>query len=163
MNARPTADQCFLMMAHAASLRATCKRRKVGAVLVVGGQVVSSGYNGAPRGLPHCLEDGCEMEHGHCVRCVHAEANALIQAGRAGRGTQGATLYTTASPCRHCMMLAINAGVTRVVYAVAYQSPDHGCDAAAWALRAARTVGIEMVHLPVPHLDAAGMLAATSS
>lgn len=148
---RPTADRAFLAMAAAAAMRATCCRRSVGAVLVVDGLVVATGYNGAPRGLPHCLDVGCEMHDGHCVACIHAEANALLQAGRAGRSTVGATLYTTASPCRGCTMLAINAGVRRVVYAAAYRTDDAS---GAWAMRVAGELGIEMVHLPRP--DCAG-------
>ena len=143
---RPTADEAFLAMAAAAETRATCCRRSVGAVLVADGLVVATGYNGAPRGLPHCIEVGCEMEAGHCIACIHAEANALLQAGRAGRSTVGATLYTTASPCRGCMMLAINAGVRRVVYAAAYRTDD---SSGAWALRVAGDLGIVMEHLPL--------------
>jgi dCMP deaminase len=142
--ARPSEDEYFMQMAVATSRRGTCSRRRVGAVLVADGCVVATGYNGAPRGLPHCLDVGCELEHGHCVRCVHAEANALIQAGRLGHITSKTTLYTTTSPCRSCLSLIINARVARVVYAGLYTAPEHTSQKANWALEAAKTVGIVM-------------------
>jgi dCMP deaminase len=141
-------DKKWMKVARAIADFGTCKRRKVGAVLVRDGHIVSTGYNGAPAGLEHCLEVGCEMEDGHCVRCVHAEANALIQAGLASSGkTRGATLYTTASPCRRCMELIINARVERIVYAEQYTSATHKGDKSAWAIEIADRLGIEMVFL----------------
>lgn len=136
-------------IAREASTRATCKRRKVGAVLTRNNRVVSTGYNGAPEGQDHCLDVGCDMENGHCVRTIHAEANALIQAGLSGGpGTDGATLYTTASPCRACMGLIINAGVKRIVYADPYIDPSHEGNKMAWAIEAAGRAGIVMMNLP---------------
>jgi len=105
-------------------------RRKVGALLVKEKQVVSSGYNGAPRGLPHCQELGCLREeqgvpsgqrHELC-RATHAEANAIIQAAFHGVSTAGATLYCTTAPCTICAKMLINAGVKRIVYEDGY--PD---------------------------------------
>lgn len=147
----------FLLMAWAASLRATCCRRKVGAVLVTQTEAIYSGRNGAPRGMPHCIErdGGCEVAHGHCASSVHAEINAVIKAARSGGRTDGSTIYTTASPCRSCMGAIINAGVTRVVYADPYRTDD---PSGAWALEAAKRLGIEMVHFPltVQAVDVAG-------
>jgi len=136
-------------MAVAASTRATCQRRKVGAVLIKGSQIVSSGYNGAPEGLEHCLDVGCEMGHGHCIRCIHAEANAIIQAGLGKAGTAGTTIYTTASPCRGCMGLIINARIAHVVYSDPYKDPTHEGDQSQWAMMAAVQLGIKMTHLKV--------------
>lgn len=146
---RPSKDQYWMNIAREVGTRATCTRRKVGAVLVSGSKrIVSTGYNGAPEGLPHCLDIGCDMEGGHCVRTIHAEANVLIQAGHDGSSTLGATLYTAASPCRNCMGLIINAGIKRVVYADPYVDPSHDGDKSRWALDVAGQVGIIMLHLP---------------
>jgi len=111
-----------MSIAVAVSRAATCRRASVGAVLVKDGCIVSTGYNGAPKGEPHCTDVGCEMEHDHCIRCVHAEANALIQAGTIGVSTEGVTLYTTTHPCRNCMGLIINAGIEDIVYLTPYSS-----------------------------------------
>lgn len=144
---RPSKDEYWMQIARDVATRATCKRRKVGAVLVRNSRVASTGYNGSPEGLPHCLDDGCDMENGHCVKTVHAEANALIQAGLAGSSTEGTTLYTTASPCRACMGLIINAGIKRVVYADPYIDASHGDDKMAWSVWAAGQTNIVMMCL----------------
>lgn len=144
---RPDRDTYFMGIARAVAARASCARRKCGAVLVIDGHIISTGYNGAPEGEVHCLEAGCELEHGHCVRSVHAEINALLQAGRDGHSTSGATLYTTASPCRPCMNAIINSRVVRVVYADQYKDPTHAGDKSAWAHEAAVRRGIEMLRL----------------
>ena len=144
---RPSKDVYFMGIAKAVAARATCRRRKVGAVLVRDGHIIATGYNGSPEGLEHCLEAGCEINGGHCVRCVHAEANVLIQAGQIGSATKGTTLYTTASPCRGCMGLIINARVTRVVYSEPYRDTSHEGDESRWALDTATKLGIAMVLL----------------
>lgn len=144
---RPSKDRYFMDIAQAVAARATCQRRKVGAVLVRDGFITSTGYNGSPEGLEHCTDVGCEIIGGHCVRCVHAEANALIQSGVVGAETEGATMYTTASPCRACMGLIINARIKRVVYAEPYKDSTHDGDQSRWALDVAQRLGIEMVHL----------------
>lgn len=147
---RLTQNEYFMNVAKSVSARATCPRRAVGAILVYRGRIVSSGYNGSPRGLPHCTDSGCELVGGHCVRAVHAEANCLLQAAEHGAPTNKTTLYTTASPCRNCMSLIINAGVKRVVYAERYGDNNEidPKDAGIWSLEAAEVVGIEMIHRP---------------
>jgi dCMP deaminase len=100
-----------MQIAHATKTRSTCPRRRVGVVIVRHNTILATGYNGAPVGLPHCEAVGCLMEHGHCVRTVHAEINALLRC-TAG----GATLYTTSAPCRACAQAVVNAGVERLVY-----------------------------------------------
>lgn len=148
---RPSHDENFMKVARVISERATCKRRYVGAVLARGVYIVSTGYNGAPRGMKHCWEADCDIVAGHCVRAVHAEANALIQAGVAGAATSGTTLYTTTSPCQRCMGLIINAGIERVVYAEAYKAPEHDDEPENWVLKAARETEVAMIHLPDPN------------
>jgi dCMP deaminase len=108
-------------IAKQVSTRATCDRKHVGALLVRDKTILSTGYNGSIRGLPHCDEAGHMMENGHCVATVHAEANAIIQAAKNGVGIDGATIYTTASPCWPCFKLIANAGINRVVFGEFYR------------------------------------------
>jgi dCMP deaminase len=118
---RPSWDEYFMMMARdVVSTRATCLRRKVGAVLVRDKRILTTGYNGSPPGMPHCTEVGCWMVEGHCIRTIHAEQNAIVQAAIHGISTQGATCYVTSAPCVHCAKLLIAAGIVRVVYADRY-------------------------------------------
>jgi dCMP deaminase len=95
----------------------------VGAVVVRDRTILSTGYNGSIRGMPHCDEVGHMMENGHCVATVHAEANAILQAAKNGVRIVGATLYTTASPCWPCFKLIANSGCVRIVYGEFYRDP----------------------------------------
>lgn len=103
--------------------RATCPRRSVGAVIVRDKQIIATGYNGAPRGLPHCpvggpereWPDGC-MRAGHCIRALHAEQNAILQAAKIGVACEGASIYVTCQPCNNCAKMIINSGIRRVLY-----------------------------------------------
>ncbi len=122
---RPSWDQYFMEFAKAASLRATCDRQHVGAVVVVDKQVVATGYNGSVVGMPHCDDVGHDMLSGHCVRTIHAEMNALAQAARRGVAVGGAAIYTTASPCWDCFRVLVNAGIRQFVYAQAYRAEEH--------------------------------------
>jgi dCMP deaminase len=126
-------------LAREAASRSTCPRKAVGAVLVRDKAVLATGYNGSIRGLAHCTEVGCLMEGGHCVRTVHAEANALIQAARHGVRIEGADCYVTASPCWECFKLLANAGVKRIVFGEFYR------DQRIWEF--AEQAGIELVEL----------------
>jgi dCMP deaminase len=123
---RPGWHFYFMDMAHLVAKRATCDRKHVGAVIVRNKMAVSTGYNGSPRGLPHCDDVGHELVNMNgrdsCIRTVHAEANAIAQAARSGAAIEGASIYTTASPCYDCMKLIINAGITEVVCGEFYQS-----------------------------------------
>lgn len=127
---RPTWDEYFMEMASVAAKRSTCLRRSVGAVIVKNKQILASGYNGTPMGLPHCEEVGCLREQlkvpsGKChelCRGVHAEQNAITQAAYHGVSVKGATLYCTHQPCVVCTKMLINAGIERIVYANPY--PD---------------------------------------
>ena len=110
-------------IARQVATRATCDRKHVGAVLVRDRTILSTGYNGSIRGMPHCDEVGHMMENGHCVATVHAEANAILQAAKNGVRIDGATLYTTASPCWPCFKLVANSGCVRIVYGEFYRDP----------------------------------------
>lgn len=121
---RPTKDNYFLDLADLVSSRATCPRLKVGTVLVRDGMMISTGYNGAPRGLDHCTDVGCKIVKGHCVRVVHSEVNSLLQAAYNGAFTKSATLYTRYLPCESCAKAIINAGISKVVYKEIYKNID---------------------------------------
>ncbi len=121
MPQRSSWDQYFMDIARQVASRATCDRKHVGALLVRDRTILSTGYNGSIRGLPHCDDVGHMMENGHCVATVHAEANAIIQAAKNGVRIDGATMYTSASPCWSCFKLIANAGCTRIVYGEFYR------------------------------------------
>lgn len=140
MSGRPSWDEYFLAMAAQVATRATCSRKHVGCVLVRDKMIVATGYNGAVRGLDHCDDVGHLMENGHCVRTVHAEANAVAQAARQGSSVDGATAYVTAAPCWICFRLLVNAGARKIVYGEAYRLDPKVTEA---AMRA----GIELVDL----------------
>ena len=125
---RPTWDEYFVMIAEVAAIRGNCVRRRVGAVIVHNRQILSSGYNGTPKGITNCSEGGCARCAGtsasgasldECL-CVHAEENAIVQAAAHGVSIRGATLYCTLLPCSYCAKSIINAGIREVVYAGAY-------------------------------------------
>ena len=120
-SSRPSWDEYFLWHAEVASSRATCSRKHVGAVIVRGNRQLCTGYNGSIAGSPHCDEAGHIMEDNHCVRVVHAEANAIATAARYGVSIEGATCYTTASPCFPCLKLLANAGIAKIIYAEEYR------------------------------------------
>ncbi|MBS3054144.1 MAG: cytidine/deoxycytidylate deaminase family protein [Candidatus Aenigmarchaeota archaeon] len=120
---RPDWDTYFMNIAQQVAARANCIRRQIGAVLVRDKQIISTGYNGTPRGIKNCFE-------GYCARCAssapsgtsldkcsccHAEENAIVQAARHGMRTEGATLYTTFTACTQCAKMIINAGIKKVV------------------------------------------------
>ncbi len=119
---RPSWDEYFMQIAFTVAQRSTCARAHVGCVLVRERRILTTGYNGAPAGLPHCDDVGHLLIDGHCVRTLHAEQNALIQAALHGVGTEGAAAYVTHQPCLTCAKMLINAGVRRVIYAGNY--PD---------------------------------------
>lgn len=121
LTVRPNWDQYFTKFAEVAATRATCNRLKVGAVIVVDRQVVATGYNGSPPGQPHCLDAGCDVEDGHCVRTIHAEMNAIAQSARRGVKIDGATIYTTAAPCWNCLRVLLNSGIKRYCYVAEYR------------------------------------------
>ncbi len=130
MEERPSYDEYFMEMAHVISKRSTCLRRKVGAILVKDKHILSTGYNGAPKGLKHCLEIGCLREtlnvpsgerHELC-RGLHAEQNVIIQAAVFGTSIKDSILYCTNTPCVVCVKMLINAGVKEIIFSGDY--PD---------------------------------------
>lgn len=138
---RPDLDQYFMGIAFAVAARGTCDRKHVGAILVKDKAILSTGYNGAPRGMKHCDEIGHMMEDGHCVRTTHAEANAIVQAAKHGTEVIGSIIYTTASPCWQCFKLIVNAGVGTIIYAEVYRDERIG--------DFAKEAGIGLRHVPL--------------
>lgn len=143
MTGRPTRDAVLMQVAQQIGQRSTCSRANVGAVLAQSGRIISTGYNGAPKGQPHC-DHSCNCDHRvmpdprgiqgmvlvhkqacaswqPCTLSVHAECNAIAFAARAGMKTEGAELFTTMAPCLSCAQLLVNAGIMRVVNASAYR------------------------------------------
>ena len=125
---RPSNDEYFMEMAQLVSSRSTCLRRKVGAVIVKETRVLSTGYNGSPKGTKHCEELGCirvkmnvpsGTRHELC-RGVHAVQNAVTQAAYFGVSVDGATIYTTTYPCSMCAKILINAGIKEIIYSEGY-------------------------------------------
>lgn len=121
---RPSMDLVLMRTARLMAERSTCERARVGAILALEGRIISTGYNGAPRGARHCGPDDHPPVTATCAVAVHAEANAVAFAARNGVATEGATLYVTLAPCLPCSQLLINAGVNRVVYAEPYRLDD---------------------------------------
>lgn len=128
---RPSWDQYFMEVAEVVRKRSTCMRRQVGAVIVKDNRILSTGYNGAPKGLKHCAEVGCTRannnvpsgERHELCRGLHAEQNAIIQAAVFGTAIDGATIYTTLSPCVLCTKMIINSGIKRIVLREQYNDP----------------------------------------
>jgi len=120
---RPGWDEYFMQIARTVATRATCPRASVGAVLVRDHRILTTGYNGAPRGVAHCTEVGCTVVNEHCMRATHAEANAVVQGALHGVSLEGATAYCTHQPCVNCSKLLISAGVLKIIYEQSYPDP----------------------------------------
>lgn len=117
-------DQYFAAQALLIANRATCKRAKVGAVLVKDNKVIATGYNGSVSGTEHCLEQECLVVDGHCVRTLHAEVNAILQGAERGI-PKGFTAYVTHFPCLNCSKQLLQVGCKRVVYIHPYRMDDY--------------------------------------
>jgi dCMP deaminase len=126
-------------IAQEVATRSTCDRKHVGAVIVRGKTILSTGYNGSVRGMHHCDEIGHEMKNGHCVRTIHAEANAVVQSARNGVRIDEAEIYVTASPCYDCFKMIANAGIASIYYSEFYR------DTRITSL--AEQIGIELINL----------------
>ena len=126
-------------IAHEVATRSTCDRKHVGAVIVREKTILSTGYNGSVRGMHHCDDIGHEMKNGHCVRTIHAEANAVVQAARNGVRIDKAEIYVTASPCYDCFKMIANAGISSIYYGEFYR------DTCITSL--AEQTGIELINL----------------
>ena len=129
----------FMNIAREVATRSTCDRKHVGAVIVREKTILSTGYNGSIKGLPHCDEVGCEMVDGHCVRTTHAEANAIVQAAKNGIQINQSEIYVTASPCYDCFKLIANAGIKIIYYDEFYRDKR--------IIEKSKEIGIQLVSL----------------
>jgi dCMP deaminase len=147
-NARPTWDEYFGSITKQVASRSTCLRRKVGAIIVKDKRILTTGYNGAPKGVKNCLERGkCLREEmgvpsgqrQEICRALHAEQNAIIQAAYHGVNIQGSVLYSTTQPCVQCAKMIINSGIRKIYYFVDY--PDE------LSLELLNEAGVELIRL----------------
>lgn len=142
---RASWDEYFMSIAQVVATRSTCQRKFVGAVIVKNRTILSTGYNGSIRGMPHCSDVGHMMEEGHCVATIHAEANAIIQAARNGVSIEGADVYVTASPCWNCFKQIANAGVGRICFGEFYRDQR--------IFDVAKQINLSLVHIPLPGVN----------
>ena len=129
----------FMNIAKEVTTRSTCDRKHVGAVIVRDKNILSTGYNGSIKGLPHCDEAGHEMVDGHCIRTTHAEANAIAQAAKNGVRVGDAEIFVTASPCYNCFKIIANSGIKTIYYDEFYRDER--------VLEHAKEAKIKLVHL----------------
>jgi dCMP deaminase len=121
-------NQYFMAQSHLLALRSTCTRLMVGATIVRDKRIIAGGYNGSVSGSVHCMDEGCYVIDGHCVRTVHAEANALLQCAKFGVPTDGAHIYVTHYPCLQCCKQLIQSGIKKVFYAADYRNHDYAVE-----------------------------------
>lgn len=134
-------QEYFMDIAKQVATRGTCDRKSVGTIIVKDKTILSTGYNGSVRGMPHCDEIGHIMENGHCIATIHAEANAILQAAKNGVSIDGAEIYITASPCWNCFKMMANAGINKIYYGKFYKDER--------IFDTAEKLGIELVHLKI--------------
>ena len=139
--ARVSWEQYFMNIAKEAATRSTCDRKHVGAVIARDKTILSTGYNGSIRGMPHCDEVGHLMEEGHCVATIHAETNAILQAAKNGVMVDGAEVFITASPCWNCFKMLANAGIKKIYYGEFYRDER--------SFDVAKKLGIQLINIPV--------------
>lgn len=134
-------EQYFMNIAKEVATRSTCDRKHVGALIVRDKTILSTGYNGSIRGMPHCDDVGHMMEDGHCVATIHAETNAILQAAKNGVMINGGEIYITASPCWPCFKMLANAGIKKIYYGEFYRDQR--------IFDVAKQIGIELINIPV--------------
>ena len=139
MSTRVGWHKYFMGVARVVATRSTCDRKQVGAVIVRDRTILSTGYNGSIRGMPHCDEAGHMMENGHCVATIHAETNAVLQAAKNGVRIDGSEIYTTASPCWNCFKMIANAGIRTIYFGEFYREER--------IYRYAELAGIQLIDL----------------
>ena len=141
MTERANWEQYFMNIAKEVATRSTCDRKHVGALIVRDKTILSTGYNGSIRGMPHCDDVGHMMEDGHCVATIHAETNAILQAAKNGVMINDSEVYITASPCWPCFKMLANAGIKKIFYGEFYRDQR--------IFDVAKKIGIELINIPV--------------
>lgn len=135
-------DQYFMAQAHITALRSTCTRLMVGAVIVKKNRIIASGYNGSISDGTHCIDEGCYIVDGHCVRTIHAEANAILQCAKFGVPTESTTVYVTHFPCLQCCKQLIQAGIKVINYGENYRNHE-------LAVQLFEEAEVEVNHIPL--------------
>ena len=143
-------DQYFMLQAVLLSIRSTCTRLSVGSILVRDQRMIAGGYNGSVSGDKHCIDDGCYMVDGHCLRTIHAEMNAVLQCAKFGIPTDGAELYVTDFPCLQCTKMLLQAGVKKIHYLRNYNNDSYALE-----LLKLKEVALEQVKLDKEYIDTA--------
>ena len=141
-------NQYFMLQAVLLSLRSTCERLSVGAILVRDKRVIAGGYNGAVSGDDHCIDVGCYVVDGHCLRTIHAEMNAVLQCSKFGIPTDGAEIYVTDFPCLQCTKSLLQAGIKKIYYMRNYHNDDY-----AIRLLKRKKVAVEQVKVEPKYLN----------
>ncbi|MDR3156496.1 MAG: ComE operon protein 2 [Lactobacillales bacterium] len=118
-------NQYFMAQSVLLSLRSTCERLGVGAVIVLDNRVIAGGYNGSVSGDTHCIDGKCYCIDGHCVRTIHAEMNAILQCAKFGVSTDGAEIYVTHFPCLACTKMILQAGIQKIYYLEDYHNSEY--------------------------------------
>ncbi|MGY4104173.1 ComE operon protein 2 [Ignavigranum ruoffiae] len=136
-------DQYFMSQSLILSSRSTCERLRVGATIVRDKRIIAGGYNGSVHGETHCIDQGCLLEDGHCIRTIHAEMNAILQCARFGAQTEGASIYVTHFPCLNCSKAIIQAGLKQVYYLHDYANHPY-------ALHLFKQAGVEINQIDFP-------------
>jgi dCMP deaminase len=140
IGSRPNWNTYFMNLAKMVSERSTCDRKQVGCVIVRDHNILTTGYNGSPSGLPHCNENNHLMENNHCMNVIHAEANAIVLAAKNGVAIYNSDIYITAYPCWNCFKMIINAGIKKVYYLEDYRNDNN-------VVESAKKLGIEIIKL----------------
>ena len=141
-------NQYFMLQAVLLSLRSTCERLSVGAILVRDKRVIAGGYNGAVSGDDHCIDVGCYVVDGHCLRTIHEEMNAVLQCSKFGIPTDGAEIYVTDFPCLQCTKSLLQAGIKKIYYMRNYHNDDY-----AIRLLKRKKVAVEQVKVEPKYLN----------
>ena len=148
-------NQYFMLQAVLLSLRSTCERLSVGAILVRDKRVIAGGYNGAVSGDDHCIDVGCYVVDGHCLRTIHAEMNAVLQCSKFGIPTDGAEIYVTDFPCLQCTKSLLQAGIKKIYYMRNYHNDDY-----AIRLLKRKKVAVEQVKVEPKYLNTVSINSA---
>lgn len=141
-------NQYFMSQSIVLSARSTCQRLMVGATIVRDNRIIAGGYNGSVSGDDHCIDNGCYMESGHCMRTIHAEMNALLQCAKFGVQTEGAEIYVTHFPCLQCTKMLLQAGITKIYYLHDYRNHPY-----AENLLGKKEIATEQVIMPDDFFD----------
>lgn len=141
-------NQYFMLQAILLSMRSTCERLSVGAIIVRDNRIIAGGYNGAVSGDDHCIDVGCYIRDGHCMRTIHAEMNAVLQCAKFGIPTEDAEIYVTDFPCLQCTKSLLQAGIKKIHYLRNYNNDEY-----AIRLLERKHVAVEQVSVDPSYLN----------